>query len=198
MKLIYRIAKAELRMLFCSPVAWFLLVIFTLQTALFFTGRYEWFMKGNEYGSGRTMMTSMALFANGIWGIVQNYLYYYIPLLTMGLISRELSSGSIKLLYSSPIRNSQIILGKFLSMVMYAAIMCGILLLYVVYAAFTVENFELPVVLVGFVGLVSIDLYICGSWAFRVQFDFLPVRGSNRDVYYPDAVEHGRRLVARI
>ena len=48
MKLIYRIAKAELRMLFCSPVAWFLLVIFTLQTALFFTGRYEWFMKGNE------------------------------------------------------------------------------------------------------------------------------------------------------
>ena len=94
MKLIYRIAKAELRMLFCSPVAWFLLVIFTLQTALFFTGRYEWFMKGNEYGNGRTMMTSMALFANGIWGIVQNYLYYYIPLLTMGLISRELSSGS--------------------------------------------------------------------------------------------------------
>ena len=51
MKLIYRIAKAELRMLFCSPVAWFLLVIFTLQTALFFTGRYEWFMKGNEYGA---------------------------------------------------------------------------------------------------------------------------------------------------
>ena len=99
------------------------------------------------------MMTSMALFANGIWGIVQNYLYYYIPLLTMGLISRELSSGSIKLLYSSPTRNSQIILGKFLSMVMYAAIMCGILLLYVVYAAFTVENFELPVVLVGLLGL---------------------------------------------
>ena len=49
MKLIYRIAKAELRMLFCSPVAWFLLVIFTLQTALFFTGRYEWFMKGNDF-----------------------------------------------------------------------------------------------------------------------------------------------------
>ena len=113
MKLIYRIAKAELRMLFCSPVAWFLLVIFTLQTAMYFTGRYEWFMKGNEYGSGRTMMASMSLFANGIWGIVQNYLYYYIPLLTMGLISRELSSGSIKLLYSSPIRNSQIILGNF-------------------------------------------------------------------------------------
>ena len=51
MKLIYRIAKAELRMLFCSPVAWFLLVIFTLQTALFFTGRYEWFMKVMNTGA---------------------------------------------------------------------------------------------------------------------------------------------------
>ena len=53
MKLIYRIAKAELRMLFCSPVAWFLLVIFTLQTALFFTGRYEWFMKGYDGAAGK-------------------------------------------------------------------------------------------------------------------------------------------------
>ena len=120
------------------------------------------------------MMTSMALFANGIWGIVQNYLYYYIPLLTMGLISRELSSGSIKLLYSSPIRNSQIILGKFLSMVMYAAIMCGILLLYVVYAAFTVENFELPVVLVGLLGLflltctyVAVGLFVSSLTSYQ-------------------------------
>lgn len=153
MKLIYRIAKAELQMLFYSPVAWFLLVVFVLQTAMFFTGRYEWFLKGNELSGGRTFMTSVSLFSNGIWGIVQSYLYYYIPLLTMGLISRELSSGSIKLLYSSPVRNSQIILGKYLSMVIYAAIMCGILLLYVIYAWCTVKDFELPVVLVGLLGL---------------------------------------------
>ena len=153
MKLIYRIAKAELQMLFYSPVAWFLLVIFAVQTGMFFTAQYEWFMKGNELGNGNTFMVSMRLFPQGIWGIVQNYLYYYIPLLTMGLISKELSSGSIKLLYSSPVRNSQIILGKFFSMVLYAAVMCGILLLYVIYAECTVKDFELPVVLVGLLGL---------------------------------------------
>ena len=61
MKLIYRIAKAELQMLFYSPVAWFLLVIFAVQTGMFFTAQYEWFMKGNELGNGNTFMVSMRL-----------------------------------------------------------------------------------------------------------------------------------------
>lgn len=174
MKLIYRIAKAELQMLFYSPVAWFLLVIFTVQTGMFFTAQYEWFMKGNELGNGHVSMASMRLFPMGLWGIVQNYLYYYIPLLTMGLISKELSSGSIKLLYSSPIRNSQIILGKFLSMVLYAALMCGILSLYVIYAEFTVKDFELPMVLVGLLGLflltctyVAVGIFMSSLTAYQ-------------------------------
>lgn len=153
MRVIYKIAKTELQMLFYSPVAWFLLVVFALQTAMVFTGRFEWYMKGNELGNGQAFMASVALFPRGIWGIVQGYLYYYIPLLTMGLISKELSSGSIKLLYSSPVKNSQIILGKFFSMVIYAAVMCGILLIYVIYAQCVVKDFELPVVLVGLLGL---------------------------------------------
>ena len=59
-------------------------------------------------------------------------------------------------------------------MVMYAAIMCGILLLYVVYAAFTVENFELPVVLVGLLGLflltctyVAVGLFVSSLTSYQ-------------------------------
>lgn len=50
----------------------------------------------------------------GVFTTMQNYLYFYIPLLTMSLVSKELSSGSIRLLYSSPITNTQIIVGKIL------------------------------------------------------------------------------------
>ncbi len=53
------------------------------------------------------------------------HLYLYIPLLTMGLMSREYSSGSIKLLYSSPVSSVQIIFGKFLSMMIYSLILVG-------------------------------------------------------------------------
>ena len=40
----------------------------------------------------------------------------------MGLISRELNSGSIKLLLSSPVKLSQIILGKYLAVIAYRTV----------------------------------------------------------------------------
>ncbi len=153
MRIIYKIARTELRMLFYSPVAWFLLVVFVVQTAMFFTGRYEGFVKNNELDDGHVYMASSVLFVMGLWRIMQGYLYYYIPLLTMGLMSKELSSGSIKLLYSSPVSNVQIVLGKFFSMVIYAAVMAVILSVYVIYAGYTVQDFELSAVLVGLFGL---------------------------------------------
>ena len=47
----------------------------------------------------------------------------------MNLMSREYSSGSIKLLYSSPVSSVQIITGKFVSMVVFALIFVIILAL---------------------------------------------------------------------
>ena len=152
MRMIYRIAKKELQILFYSPVAWFLLVVFAIQTALVFTGKYEEFLFKNEWQGAVQMMASMASF-NRLWGAVLEYLYYYIPLLTMGLVSRELSSGSIKLLYSSPVTNSQIILGKFLSMVAYAGVMSAILLIYVIVGWCTIKDFEFAAVMTGWLGL---------------------------------------------
>lgn len=144
MKMILKIARKELQLLFYSPVAWVLLILFVLQTAMMFSGKYEEFLKRNEFeGGGINYSHSIIVFIlGGLWNLVSRYLYYYIPLLTMGIVSRELSSGSIKLLYSSPVTNSQIILGKFVSMVIYALVMCCILLLYVFVAGGTIQNFE--------------------------------------------------------
>ncbi|MDY4044126.1 MAG: Gldg family protein [Marinifilaceae bacterium] len=152
MNMIRKIAKKELQLLFYSPIAWFLLVVFTIQTAMIFIGKYNEFLYRNEWGGGQHFMASFALFSR-IWGGVLEYLYYYIPLLTMGIVSRELSSGSIKLLYSSPVTNTQIILGKFLSMVVYAGVLCGVLLFYVFVAWGTIENFELGAVMTGWLGI---------------------------------------------
>jgi ABC-2 type transport system permease protein len=101
----------------------------------------------NVYADFRGMFTSL-----------QQYLYLYIPLLTMGLMSRELSTGSIKLLYSSPVTNMQIIMGKYLSMVLYALILSGIMFLFVLYGAITIEHFDFPAVITGLLGLF---LLIC-------------------------------------
>lgn len=156
MKVIWKIAKTELQMLFYSPIAWLLLLCFVIQTASFFTGTFTNFvtqMENNGYAYNASYRLFIDPVGNALWNRVQGFLYFYIPLLTMGVVSKELSSGSIKLLYSSPISNAQIILGKFLAMVVYSALLVGVLLIYVIVAWCTIENFEAAWVLTGLLGL---------------------------------------------
>ena len=156
MKIIYRIAKTELQMLFYSPIAWLLLLCFVVQTSIIFIGIcHRFVMEMDTYGISR--MASVSLFARfrevGLWPQVQSFLYFYIPLLTMGMVSRDLSSGSIKLLYSSPISSTQIILGKYLCMVFYVLILMVVLAVYLIIGWVTIENFETGWILSGFLGV---------------------------------------------
>ncbi len=160
MKKIFKIARTELRTLFYSPVAWLILIIFTFQVSMSFVALMEGWIRYLAQGYEASGV-SLALFVSdrgGLFSSVQQYLYLYIPLLTMGLMSTELNSGSIKLLYSSPVTNTQIILGKFLSMVIYGLILIVILMVYVAYGYFSIENFEIRGALSGILGLY---LLIC-------------------------------------
>ena len=140
MKTIYKIARTELQTLFYSPVAWLILVIFTFQASMVFTNGLAGNVRSQELGYGLYNVT-MGVFAGwrGMFTAMQQYLYLYIPLLTMGLMSRELSSGSIKLLYSSPVTNTQIILGKYLSMMIYNLVLMCIFAVYLLFAAITIK-----------------------------------------------------------
>ena len=111
MKVILKIAKSELSFLFYSPIAWLILVLFTFQTSMHFASLIEDLIvtkesRGNLFDLTEKVFTGTP---RGIIAYVQQYLYLYIPLLTMGLMSKEKSSGTIKLLFSSPITNTQII-----------------------------------------------------------------------------------------
>jgi len=154
MKKIYQIARAELQTLFYSPVAWLILVIFSVQTAILFTDTLQQRLVSISLGYHFGGLTSWALDFRD----VQAYLYLYMPLLTMGLMSRETSSGSIKLLYSSPVTNEQIILGKYLAMLLYGLVLTSILSLLALLGVFTISHIDLPIVLTSLLGLY---LQIC-------------------------------------
>lgn len=160
MRTIYKIARTELQTLFYSPVAWLILVIFTFQGSMAFGEYLVQMAQAKDMGYDFPSLTPV-LFANSrytVFAAMQGYLYLYIPLLTMGLMSRELGSGSIKLLYSSPVTNTQIILGKFLSMMIYGLALIGVLVLMVIFSAFVIKDFDMPAVLSGLLGLY---LLIC-------------------------------------
>lgn len=167
-RVIYNIAKTELQMLFYSPVAWLVLVAFSLQSGIQFANLIEEFVKDQNMGQVIRGGVTTAIFSNplgGIFASVQNYLYMYIPLLTMSLISREIGSKSIQLLYSSPVTNRQIILGKFLSMMIYGLVLIGILLLMVLPSWAFVKDFNIGMVLTGLLGLY---LLICAYAAVGI------------------------------
>ena len=79
----------------------------------------------------------------------------------MGIMSREYNSGSIKLLYSSPITNAQIIWGKFIALMIYAAVlMCAVVLL-IVFADITVKDLDLGALASGILGLYLLACAYC-------------------------------------
>ncbi|WP_162426106.1 Gldg family protein [Pontibacter pudoricolor] len=159
MKKIIRIARLELSLMFYSPIAWLLLIIFIVQTGLTFTELLYNQETNQQLGRPLQVLTKI-LFAgdDGILAAMQKNLYLYIPLLTMGLFSREISSGSFKLLLSSPVTVREIVLGKFLSMMVYTALLSLVLLSFVIAGVVSVEALDIKFVLGG---VLSLYLLMC-------------------------------------
>src|SRR5690606_23240598 len=138
-----------------TPVYWLIILVFLIQTGIVFCNTMDYMVKSQLLKNNLSNITFI-LFSSpssGLFAKVQGYLYLYIPLLTMGIFSRELSSGSIKLLYSSPISNRVIVLAKFLSLVLVGGALMFILC---IYAAITIGITNVPdtgAILAGLLGL---------------------------------------------
>lgn len=146
--------KTELRVLFYSPIAWLILIVFAFQAGVEFCTQIADLLRQQALGY-RLYAATTSIFG-GYGGVITSMLenlYLYIPLLTMGLMSRELSSGSIKLLYSSPVSNVQIILGKYFATLVYGLGFVAILLLEFFLSWIIVKDFDIMMVLVALLGL---------------------------------------------
>lgn len=172
MRKIIKIAGNELCALFYSPVAWFILVIFAFQAGNSYVGLFQAFLRQQFLGEPIEYSIAAALFTglNGMFTLIQQNLYLYVPLLTMGLMSREFGSGSVKLLYSSPVTASQIVFGKYLSMMAYGLVLIGILGLLTVFAGCVVPSFDFGLALSGMLGLY---LLICAYAAIGLYMSCL-------------------------
>jgi ABC-2 type transport system permease protein len=158
MKLIFKIAKAELRNLFYSPIAWFLTIAFMVECAISYTSLLNDNATTQEMGGmGLQYMTQLTarIFTNpfnGVFiGIMKN-LYLYIPLLTMGLISREINGGTISLLYSSPVKIREIVFGKYLAMMAYSFILLVVIGIFMAAGVFDIKSADYGMLLAASLG----------------------------------------------
>lgn len=161
MRTLLRVMKTELRVLFFSPIAWLILLVFAIQVGVEYSTIFSSRFLSQELGYGVNSATS-ELYSGygGLMTKLLEYLYLYIPLLTMGLMSRELSSGSIKLLYSSPVSNIQIIIGKYFSALVFGLILCFAFVIPFLHTYFNVHEADIPLMLTAAFGVyLSIAAY---------------------------------------
>jgi ABC-2 type transport system permease protein len=165
--IIFKIARTELRNLFYSPVAWFVAVVFLIQCAFNFTtnlcniGRSLDFTLQQTPDFKITAGGATSAFFTGkdsFIAIALQNLYLYIPLLTMGLLSREINNGTIKLLYSSPIKLRQIVLGKYLAIMIYGLLLVCIIGLFMATGAVLVNSIDYSLL---FSIVIGVYLLIC-------------------------------------
>lgn len=159
MKMIRKIALAELRHLFYSPVAWFVVMLFYCLASIPF---FEWLDRmAMTLDTGKELIPGFLGWQDGIYknmrvsGFVGmfRYLYMFLPLLTMGLMNREHISGSIKLLYAAPVKNREIILGKYLGLVCFNVVLLSGIALLLFTGYIVTENIPLLAIMSTLLGM---------------------------------------------
>jgi ABC-2 type transport system permease protein len=127
MKNIWIICKKELKSYFASPIAYLLMTIFAVifgfffysATAIFVVRGMESQMMGRSFPMDVNEWVIRPLLMNA--SVVGLFL---IPMITMRLYAEEKRSGTIELLMTSPVRDAEVILGKWLAaLILYACIL---------------------------------------------------------------------------
>ena len=140
-----RIAKLELIKLFSAPLSWILLVGFSIYgaTIVYPIIDQQTFQQAlynaDHWGLTNRIFTGTRL---TLFSVTSTVFMFLIPIIGMGVISREESTGTIKLLYSSPVKMRSLVLGKYLALQTFVSILVFIVLIFVIIGALTIQNFE--------------------------------------------------------
>ncbi|MDD5180208.1 MAG: ABC transporter permease subunit [Gallionellaceae bacterium] len=137
--MIFTIAHKEFRSLFAAPSTWLILGMLQFIFAWFFLARLDAFLQVQAQlaqlanAPGATQAVAAPLF-----GTVALVMMMLVPVFTMRLIAEERRNQTLTLLMAAPVSSVQIVLGKFLGLLLFLLfIIAGCLLMVLALAAGT-------------------------------------------------------------
>ena len=139
MNLAITITKKEIKSYFNAPAAYIVLVIFLLLSGWFFASP----LFINNQANLRTL-----------FGIIPLLYLFFIPAITMGLLSREKNTGTMELLATLPIKDSQIIMGKFWASVSLIGVGLLLTLVHFITIMLLGTNVDFGAIFCGYIGLL--------------------------------------------
>lgn len=155
MRNFWPVFKRELRVYFTSPIAYAVTTIFLVIAGYFFYNGLALFSLLSLQASRNPYIDSLNISDMVISPMIGNIsiiLLLMLPVLTMRLFSEEKKSGTFELLFSYPVRDIEVLLGKYLSALTVVVIMLGLTGLYQLILMYLGVNDD-GVMMTGYLGL---------------------------------------------
>jgi len=122
--MILTIAWRELRNLFLSPLAWCVLAVVQLIHSWWFAVSLDYFLRlapaMAQSPNARGVTESVG---GSLFGVATFVMLLVIPLLSMRLVAEERRNGTLALLLSAPVSMTDIVLGKYLGLMIFLFVM---------------------------------------------------------------------------
>jgi ABC-2 type transport system permease protein len=149
--------RKELRLYFSSPIAYAVFAIFALVSGWFFYNVFAFYALVSMQAAMNPMMGRDLSVTEGVLRpLFQNVsviMLLMMPILTMRLFAEEKKSGTIELLLTYPVRDGEVLLGKYLAAVTVFAGMLACTLVYPLLVAWTTA-LEWGPLATGYLGLL--------------------------------------------
>ncbi len=134
------ISRREIRSYFNSPIAYIVVTVFMLLAGYLFFN---------------TLFIEKQAEMRGYFGLAPMLFSFIIPAITMRLIAEERSSGSLELLITMPVRDWEVVVGKFLGALFVMAVLLGLTLVYA-FSLSTIGPIDKGPTYGGYLGLLMI------------------------------------------
>ena len=179
MKTTIRIAKLELNNLMFSPLSWLIMVGLAIYVGVnIFPGITHMVFDHSLHEKIAQASLTHKYFTWPNFGYFVDMATVFmvlVPLLSMGIISRESSTGTIKLLYSSPIKLRSIVIGKYIALMTFVSLMMLILFIGIAFGWASIYQFDIGRVMAAFVAFYFMAALIAAICVFVSTFSSYPI-----------------------
>jgi gliding motility-associated transport system permease protein len=153
MRNIWTIARREYRHYFTSPIAYIIALLILLVLGIYFLLVLFQTASMSYYGSATPPST------NDILGLMPFLFLFAVPALTMRLLADEHRNGTLELLLTSPIRDGELIIGKWLGSFLFILTILAVTLLFPVILNFWLVSpgIDQTLMMSNYLGLILVS-----------------------------------------
>ena len=157
---IYAIFTKEIRSYFVSPTFYVVLTTFLVLSNYFFYTDLVFYHWMNIKGNSNPIEALFSFYFNDLRFI----LMLFVPLITMRLLAEEKKLGTFELIATYPVRDGEILAGKYLSCLAVFILMMAVTFLNFLFLFFWWGFFGLQALLAGYLGIffLGCSLISCG------------------------------------